>query len=118
MSKWIMIHIIIWYQVSIAQENNAGEFKSSNAKGPLLHNRLSTKTPYDYVANKNISNLNILRGDTCRPAQIWLVVRHGTRYPTIAGIQALKHEIPVLIEKITKNRSAVRYFDSRGIFKF
>ena len=118
MSKWILIPIIIWYQVSTAQENNTGELKSSNAKGPPIHNRLSTKTPYDYVANKNISNLNTLRGDTCRPAQIWLVVRHGTRYPTISGIRALKHEIPVLIEKISKNRSAARYVDARRFFIF
>ena len=74
---------------------------------PNLQTRSSTKTPYVYVANKNIT-LNIPLGDSCRPVQIWLVLRHGTRYPKKSQVRSLKFEIPLLAEKLSKNRDKVR----------
>ena len=73
-----------------------------------LHKRSSTKTPYEYVANTN-TTLNAHIGENCRPVQIWLVVRHGTRYPSKSGVRALNHEIHLLAQKFNKNRHKVRY---------
>lgn len=39
---------------------------------------LSTKTPYRVVANLNDSKLSF---SGCQPTKIWMMVRHGTRYP-------------------------------------
>lgn len=71
-----------------------------------LNKRSSTKTPYDYVANKN-TTINLIETIECKPIQIWLVARHGTRYPNKKDISLLQYKIPTLTEKLNKNRNEV-----------
>ena len=102
MLKWLAIVYIIHYPASIAQNDEDDLYD----KQPLLHTKSSTKTPYEYVTNNNVTNIPM--GGKCKPVQLWIIVRHGTRYPNKAGIRALKDDIPVLVEKISKNRHIVR----------
>ena len=102
-----IICCIIFYPAFSTQEKNQNKINTRDRFSSNLHTRSSTKTPYEYVANNNIT-LNVPIGDNCRPVQIWLVVRHGTRYPSKSGVRALKYEIPTLAEKFNKNRHKVR----------
>ena len=107
MLRVVIISCIIFYQASTTHNEKTDNLNNSNKVAPRLHTRSSTKTPYHYVGNKN-TTLDIPLGDNCRPMQLWLIVRHGTRYPSKSGVRALKYEIQVLAEKINKNRQRVR----------
>lgn len=39
----------------------------------------------------------------CQPAQIWMLTRHGTRYPTKKQIKGMRNRLPDLRESIVKN---------------
>jgi hypothetical protein len=110
MLKYFILFIvpsIVFLPALTKEDKNTNKFTTNDDIRPNLQTRSSTKTPYVYVANKNIT-LNIPIGDSCRPVQIWLVVRHGTRYPKKSQVRSLKYEIPVLAEKLSKNRHKVR----------
>ncbi|XP_049811872.1 multiple inositol polyphosphate phosphatase 1 isoform X1 [Schistocerca nitens] len=47
-------------------------------KEHVIAEHLATKTPYRFVMNSNDKPINI---PGCEPQRIWLLVRHGTRYP-------------------------------------
>ena len=98
---------LAFFPVLTTEDKHTNKHTTKDDISPNLQTRSSTKTPYVYVANKNIT-LNIPLGDSCRPVQIWLVVRHGTRYPKKAQVRSLKYEIPILAEKLRKNRHKVR----------
>ena len=104
--KLISICIAFLVPIQTTQDRDITNLKHSDNID--LHKRSSTKTPYEYVANTN-TTLNANIGENCRPAQIWLVVRHGTRYPSKSGVRALNHEIHLLAQKFNKNRHKARY---------
>ena len=111
MCKNLMIFIlpsILFFPTFTAEHKHRNKLTNEDDIGSTLQKRSSTKTPYSYVANRNIT-LNVPLGDNCRPVQIWLVVRHGTRYPKKSQVRSLKYEIPLLAEKLNKNRHKVRY---------
>lgn len=60
----------------------------------------ATKTPYDYVAYNNISN-GALPG--CEAKQIWMVTRHGTRYPSADGLNILTDRLPRVVDTLQKH---------------
>lgn len=65
---------------------------------------LGTNTPYRYVANKNDSKLQF---EECQPKKIWMVIRHGTRYPgslLINNINTRLVEIQKLVEENFKSQ--------------
>ena len=59
----------------------------------LRARNLASKTPYDYIFDPN-TNLEIPTG--CEPTKFWLVSRHGTRYPSKSGIDAINQILPNL----------------------
>ena len=59
----------------------------------LRARNLASKTPYDYNFDPN-TNLEIPTG--CEPTKFWLVSRHGTRYPSKSGIDAINQILPSL----------------------
>lgn len=61
----------------------------ANNFNPYLYT--GTKTSYDYVLNGTGESINL---PNCKPLQIWLLCRHGTRYPdarTITKMFNLTH---------------------------
>jgi len=63
----------------------------------------STKTPYSYIANEN-TTANIEIGENCYVVQLWLLIRHGTRYPSKKQIKTLHLKIPLLLNQLEKNK--------------
>ena len=98
---------VITFPICTIQDNAIGDFSSKDEIKLSIQTHLSTKTPYDYVANKN-TTLNIAFGEGCHPVQVWLVFRHGTRYPKKKQLRALKNDIPKLLEKLANNRDKVK----------
>ncbi|CAK9812393.1 Multiple inositol polyphosphate phosphatase 1 [Anthophora quadrimaculata] len=71
----------------------------------LSHNidyrcRLGTKTPYRFISNHNDSPLEY---SGCEPKKIWLVIRHGTRYPGKKYISSMIERLPQLQKIILDN---------------
>ena len=95
------------FPICTIQDSDIGKHSSKDEIKLSIQTHLSTKTPYDYVANKN-TTLNIALGEGCHPVQVWLVFRHGTRYPKKKQLRALKYDIPKLLEKLSNNRDKVR----------
>lgn len=67
----------------------------------LRANNLATKTPYEYTFDPN-TNLEFPKN--CEPSKIWLVSRHGTRYPSKKGIDAINHVLPGILNSLTKSK--------------
>ncbi|XP_026670579.1 multiple inositol polyphosphate phosphatase 1 isoform X2 [Ceratina calcarata] len=71
----------------------------------LLYNndykcRLATKTPYRLVMNNDDSPLDY---PGCEPKKIWLILRHGARYPGKKHISNLIKRLPQIQKLILKN---------------
>ncbi|XP_076232027.1 multiple inositol polyphosphate phosphatase 1 [Calliopsis andreniformis] len=62
--------------------------------------RLGTKTPYRLIANYDDSPPEYMG---CAPKKIWMVIRHGTRYPGKKYISSLIEKLPKLQEIILEN---------------
>lgn len=45
----------------------------------FFSHHLGSKTAYDFVANKDDSPIAF---DGCEPRKVWMVIRHGSRYPS------------------------------------
>ena len=97
---------VVIFPICTIQDSAIHHLSSKDEIQLNIQTHLSTKTPYDYVANKN-TTLNIPLGESCRPVQVWLVFRHGTRYPKKKQLRALKNDIPKLLEKLNNNRDKV-----------
>ena len=77
----------------------ASLFNSGNQE--VLRSNLGTKTPYAYVQNSDVDNLRLEPG--CKPHKLWMLVRHGTRYPKAKGIVYIKDKVRELSQNIAKN---------------
>ncbi|KAK1133946.1 hypothetical protein K0M31_011733 [Melipona bicolor] len=62
--------------------------------------RLGTKTPYRFISNNDDSPLEY---SGCVPRKIWLILRHGTRYPGKKYIMPMIEKLPKLQEIILEN---------------
>ena len=60
--------------------------------------KLATKTPYEYV-HSNHKSIKF-PDENCKPSKFWLISRHGTRYPSKKGVEALINMIPEILNKI------------------
>ncbi|XP_076289898.1 multiple inositol polyphosphate phosphatase 1 [Lasioglossum baleicum] len=77
----------------------------SFAHNCFLHGRdyrckLGTKTPYRFIANYDDS---VLEYPGCTPTKIWLIVRHGTRYPGTKYLPSMIEKLPKLQQIILDN---------------
>ncbi|OAD62582.1 Multiple inositol polyphosphate phosphatase 1 [Eufriesea mexicana] len=64
--------------------------------------------PYRFAGTKTAYEIeHDLIKDTaipdCKPIQIWMLIRHGTRYPGKHEIRDMKHKLPKLQRKIIEN---------------
>ncbi|XP_069691313.1 multiple inositol polyphosphate phosphatase 1-like [Periplaneta americana] len=59
----------------------------------------STYTPYEYVREKQVHPVKIPQ---CKPLQLWLLSRHGTRYPDEGTISRM-WTLPELLDQIASN---------------
>ncbi|XP_066595136.1 multiple inositol polyphosphate phosphatase 1 [Prorops nasuta] len=62
--------------------------------------RLSTKTPYRFLANHNDTSLKY---KDCLEKKIWLIVRHGTRYPGKKYVPRLNKQLSNIQEAVIQN---------------
>ena len=62
----------------------------------LRAKNLATKTPYEYNNVGKFPNFEIPQ--ECEPIKFWLVSRHGTRYPSKSGINAINTILPTILK--------------------
>lgn len=53
-----------------------------------FRHHLSYRTPYRFVSNKNSSRIKY---PNCKDSKIWMIVRHGTRFPSSKDITAAQN---------------------------
>lgn len=75
------------------------------SRSQKTHLHLSTKTPYRYLANKNDS---LVHYPGCNALRIWMIVRHGTRYPGSKVIRKMKERLPILRDSVIQNHKLKR----------
>lgn len=63
-------------------------------------NHLGTKTPYRNVANMDTTPFKY-KG--CVPKKILMIIRHGTRYPSVQYITMINELLPLIRDDIVKN---------------
>ena len=61
--------------------------------------KLATKTPYEYVVHSSQKSIKF-PDENCKPSKFWLISRHGTRYPSKKGVEALINMIPEILNNI------------------
>lgn len=66
----------------------------------IFENHLGTKTPYRIVSNKSFEKIHY-KG--CEPQKIWMIIRHGTRYPNRNVINQMRNRLPEIQRKIIEN---------------
>ncbi|XP_019875531.1 multiple inositol polyphosphate phosphatase 1 [Aethina tumida] len=71
----------------------------TNAKYPY-ENHLATKTPYRIVANGTFGEVQY---EGCTPVKAWMIVRHGTRNPSISFIEQYNNRLPQVRDLILEN---------------
>ncbi|KAL1116078.1 hypothetical protein AAG570_005573 [Ranatra chinensis] len=71
----------IWLSGCLAQNE---KYCLSHDPNPYLY--YATKTAYQFVYEKRITSHNV---PNCEPVQLWLMSRHGTRYPGNDGLSIL-----------------------------
>ncbi len=54
------------------------------------HRTGATKTPYTFVVNANTTDAVEDLPHGCQVEQIWLISRHGTRYPSEEGVIGIR----------------------------
>ena len=64
--------------------------------------KLATKTPYEYVLDSIRSSKKSIElpDEDCKPSKFWLISRHGTRYPSKKGVEAIIDIIPEILNNI------------------
>lgn len=77
--------------------SEAAEYCYSDDEHPYL--LAGTKTAYE-VEHGIIKNTTV---PNCKPMQVWMLIRHGTRNPGKEEIKNMKHNLPVLQQRIIKN---------------
>ncbi|KAJ9592268.1 hypothetical protein L9F63_001164 [Diploptera punctata] len=75
------------------------------SRSQKLHYYLATKTPYRHTSNNNDSFVHY---PGCNPVRIWMMIRHGTRYPSAKVIRMMQERLPQLRDAILQNHKAKR----------
>lgn len=58
-----------------------------------IQNHLGSRTPYRLKGNKNDSQIKY---PNCKDSKIWMVIRHGTRYPNAKDITKINTRLKEL----------------------
>ncbi|CAH1180036.1 unnamed protein product [Phaedon cochleariae] len=84
--------------------------------GYPFENHLSSKTPYRFVSNQSFDRI-LYEG--CIPQKIWMLVRHGTRYPEYGFIEKMTIRLPEIKDLILQNKDLPNeYVKSRDVDVF
>ncbi|XP_021914875.1 multiple inositol polyphosphate phosphatase 1-like isoform X2 [Zootermopsis nevadensis] len=75
------------------------------SKSQKTHLYLATKSPYRYLINKNDSSVHY---PGCNVLRMWMIVRHGTRYPGSKIIRKMRERLPVLRDSVIQNHKLKR----------
>ncbi|KAJ4432670.1 hypothetical protein ANN_21293, partial [Periplaneta americana] len=96
-------HFILLFIIVVTLPSLLSEKCFSRTQNTHLY--LATKTPYRYLTNKNDS---VIHYPGCNPIRIWMIVRHGTRYPSGKVIQKMRERLPQLRETVIQNHKSKR----------
>ncbi|XP_076764814.1 multiple inositol polyphosphate phosphatase 1-like [Xylocopa sonorina] len=98
-TKVTVVLITLCFTRSALSDAEANYCYADDKNPYLLH---STTTAYEVehglIANTTLPN--------CKPIQIWMLARHGTRYPTKDEIHSMKHNLPEIQRSILENSEA------------
>lgn len=95
----VILMTILCMRTRSALSNAEADYCYADEKNPYLFH--STITAYE-VEHGLIGNATL---PNCKPMQIWMLARHGTRYPTKSEIHIMKHNLPELQRSIIENHS-------------
>ncbi|XP_043251459.1 multiple inositol polyphosphate phosphatase 1-like [Colletes gigas] len=92
-----LLIVLVCFENQLVSSDAEVDYCYSTAVYPYLN--AGSKTAYHYmhglVTNTSIPN--------CKPVQIWMLARHGTRYPGSNEINSIKKKLPKLQRRIIKN---------------
>ena len=88
----ILILLLLNLQLSISEKCIIDQERRVKALG--------TKTPYAY-GHGNLQDIDL----PCPAEKIWLLSRHGTRYPSKQGIKLMNEVIPTILENIDESKT-------------
>ncbi len=89
-SSFFLLLVGIWFYLNFQNEDS------------LMRNGAS-KTPYDFIAN--LDDAPIATPPGCKVEKLWLIVRHGTRYPSPEGIRLINQRLPELAAQFNVDNS-------------
>ncbi|XP_017882165.1 multiple inositol polyphosphate phosphatase 1-like [Ceratina calcarata] len=95
-----MLHTKIFAILALVCINNRivlSDYCYHDDENPYLYYSTLTAYENEHGLIKNVTVPN------CEPVQIWMLARHGTRYPTKKEIKSMKNDLPDLQESIIKN---------------
>ncbi|KYN12703.1 Multiple inositol polyphosphate phosphatase 1 [Trachymyrmex cornetzi] len=95
--------------ICLAESAVLGNPLSCHSDNKSFYPYIGTKTPYSYVYNDTGGTMTLTN---CEPTQVWMLIRHGTRYPgesTIAQILNLTHIRDYIITNTVFETCASRY---------
>ncbi|CAK9834098.1 Multiple inositol polyphosphate phosphatase 1 [Anthophora retusa] len=81
----------------LASSDVEADYCYTDDENPYL--QAATKTAYRF-SHSSIENVTV---PNCEPMQIWMLIRHGTRYPGRNEIEDMKHKLPTLRRNIIAN---------------
>ncbi|XP_063995673.1 uncharacterized protein LOC135173028 [Diachasmimorpha longicaudata] len=93
-----IVYLILYLSSSVTREV---DYCFENEADPYLY--FGAKTPYRIAMNGETGprSIQTIVGD-CKPVQIWMLARHGTRYPQKKAIERLE-ELPGIRDRIIRN---------------
>ena len=120
------VALLLFFQICLIIVSTVSAYECLNNSNQF-YCKLSTRTPYRFIANYNESQLNypgkflmyyfvilfsiskfnynytffIFKG--CTEKRIWFMVRHGTRFPGKKHIKSMVKNLPELQKKIIEN---------------
>ncbi|KAK9720672.1 Histidine phosphatase superfamily (branch 2) [Popillia japonica] len=64
-----------------------------------LQNHFGSKAPYSVVKNSNVEEIKKFG----KPYKIWMVIRHGTRFPSLGQVRKMNSNLPVIHKKLVEH---------------
>ncbi|XP_076171851.1 multiple inositol polyphosphate phosphatase 1 [Ptiloglossa arizonensis] len=89
--------VFVSFENQLVLSNVETNYCYSTDEHPYLN--AGTKTAYHYIHGL-ITNTSV---PNCKPVQIWMLARHGTRNPGSDEIRNMRHELPKLQSSIIEN---------------
>lgn len=85
---FLQLSVLVW-SLSKNADKNVDNFCYSKAKDHPQRQHYSLETSYPVIEANDYHKV-----DGCTPEKIWIISRHGTRYPSGNKMDKLKHKLP------------------------